>query len=339
MYKNQPYYVKTNNFSNQKRVTTMIYYLFPRSSIQINLHCKLSYTSSVQTKCYSNSLSKYLKQLNDHAEQHPKWHEILYYKHPYRSLFNNHTTIFYEILEVYHLMNLSLDTVKQDSIHFHNDTVHAMQYIRKKNINDKYVIIQQPSTTEDFVSYSKLQFDTAFCQVNSDDEYKNNIDLILQLCLVFCTMKHKGTCIVKLGDTFSKLSLDVLALLSHFFEKTFILKPTVCPITSSEKYVVCKSFIYNKIGEKMYNTFLNMYNSLLQCPDDKKIYRILQMNIPIFIWGKLEEVNSILGQPRLEQLQSLLVSMEDPLVDYTIATSSDIQKCKEWREKHHLKEN
>jgi len=145
-------------------------------------------------------------------------------------------------------------------------------------------------------------------------------------------MKHKGTCIVKLGDTFSKLSLDVLALLSHFFEKTFILKPTVCPITSSEKYVVCKSFIYNNIGEKMYNTFLNMYNSLLQCPDDKKIYRILQMNIPIFIWGKLEEVNSILGQPRLEQLQSLLVSMEDPLVDYTIATSSDIQKCKEWRE-------
>lgn len=346
MYKNQPYYIKTNNVYNQKRVSTMIYYLFPRASIQINVHTKPTFVSSTNkpestTAAYSNSLYKYLTELQSIVNKVPHWNAICEKSHPLHGI-SNVARVFmvpicYEILELYYLMHFSWENfTKVNSLHLGNPyTVPVIQHIRKHNPSDVFHIVDESPSLNLFLSFTRSSIDLAFCDayLYGNNEYRNALQLIMQLCVVFCTQKRKGTCLVKYGDCFTKLSLDALALLSHFYDKVYFVKPSVCLPTSGEKYLVCKGFLYDNIGDKMYQTFFSLYKSLLECPCDKKVDRILLSNMPMFLWSKLEEINSIFGQPRLEQMHQLLVSSENPDWEYEV---HDYQKCQEWCAKHKI---
>lgn len=340
MYKSQPYYIKSNHtFQTQKRLNTMIYYLFPKTFIYSNFICCKIEPDTEPVTDYSASLSHYLKQLEEHTYTLFDWEKAFHTSHPYRCLVgrsNNRSLVRYEVIELYNLMKFTWEGYAAlSTIHINKCTIHAIEHIRKKHTNDKHVFMEKLSTVADFHKYSKLSaIDIAFCESASTHEYTNNINLLLQLCVCLCILKLKGTCIIKLGDTFSSLSLDVVALLSHFFEKTVFLKPIACNTASCEKYIVCKGFLYEANDELRYETFLKLFSSIIHCPPEKTIRRILHCKIPLFVSGKLEEVNSIMGQPRLEKIQSIIHNME-----YTTETSSeiDMEKCKEWREKNMVK--
>jgi len=339
MYKSQPYYIKSNNstFQSQKRLNTMIYYLFPKTFIYSNfICCQVVETDHSNITDYSTSLSHYLKQLEEHTYSLFDWDKVCHTSNPYRCLVgrdHNRSLVRYEVIELYNLMKFTWEgCTSLSTIHINKCTIHAIEHIRRKNPNDKHLCMEKLSTVADFNKYSKLSaIDIAFCESASNHEYSNNINLLLQLCVCLCVLKLKGTCIIKLGDTFSSLSLDLVALLSHFFEKTVFLKPIVCNTASCEKYIVCKGFLYEANDELRHETFFKLYSSIIGCPPEKTIRRILHVKIPLFVCGKLEEVNSIMGQPRLEKIQSIITSME-----YATETSSenDLEKCKEWREKN-----
>jgi len=339
MYTNQPYYIKTNN--TQKRLNTMIYYLFPKTFIKSNLICCKTDTDNVDIgRNYSNSLSHYLKQLEEHTYTFFDLEKVCRLSNPFRCLVGGDTNLSlvrYEVIELYNLMNFSWEGLTHLSTsHINKYTIHAIEHIRNKNLNDKHFLIENLSTVAAFKKYSKLSaIDIAFCESATNNEYLNNINLLLQLCVSLCSLKLKGTCIIKIGDTFSSLSLDVITLISHFFEKTFFIKPNVCYIASCEKYIVCKGFCFGANDTLRYKTFLKLYSAIIDCPPDKCIRRVLDLDIPLFVCGKLEEVNSIMGQPRLEKLQSILTSMEYR----TVRTSADqdMQICEEWCNKNELK--
>lgn len=333
MYKSQPYYIKSNNntFQSQKRLNTMIYYLFPKTFIYSKFICCTTESDCNETQ-YSTSLSHYLKQLEEHTYSLFDWEKICHTSNPYRCLVGrdkNRSLVKYEVIELYNLMKFSWESPSQlSTIHINKCTIHAMDHIRKKNTNDKHFFIEKLSTVADFNKYIIMAaIDIAFCEAASKNEYVNNIQILLQLCVALCCLKTNGTCILKLGDTFTSLSLDVIALLSHFFEKTVFVKPIVCNTASCEKYIVCKGFLFDADEELRIETFLKLYSSIIHCPPDKTIQRILHFKIPLFVCGKLEEVNSIMGQPRLEKIQSIITSME-----YAAVTTSDydLEKCKEW---------
>ena len=341
MYKSQPFYIKTNNtFQTQKRLNTMIYYVFPKTFIYSNfICCKTETDDAVEGKKYSNSLSHYLKQLEKHTDTLYDWDKSCAMSNPYRFLIGGdgmRSLIMYEVIELYHLMKLSWDGfTKLTTSHVNKCTIHAIEHIRKKNANDNHFFIEKLTTVDDFKKYSKLSaIDIAFCGSASKNEYVNNITILLQLCVSLCSLKRKGMCIIKFGDTFSGLSLDVIALLSHFFEKTVFLKPNVCNSASCEKYIVCKGFLFEPNDVLRCETFLHLYSSIIHCQPGQIIHRILHIDIPLFICGKLEEVNSIMGQPRLEKIQNIITSMEHSI---DTAHDQDIQKCKEWCEKNNMK--
>ena len=334
MFKSQPYYIKSNNTQSQKRLNTMIYYLFPRTFINIlNIYCTFGKDHNSVSR-YSSSLDYYLKQVESHTRNLNDWDKICYSSNPYRLLDENHNKlIMYEVIELYHLMKFSwegIDTLK--TLHSNRNTIPAIEHIRRRNhLNDSHFFMGDFSVTEDII-------DIAFCEAASTDEYANNINLLLQLSVTFRVLKKKGTCIVKYGDSFSSLSLDLMALLSHFFEKTYFLKPSVCNVTSCEKYIVCKGFLYDSNDDVLRGIFSRLYASVITCPPEFKIQRILRNDIPLFICGKLEEVNSIMGQPRLEKIQNILTNMEHTIwSDFEVIRDSDIQKCKDWCEKNNVK--
>jgi len=341
MYKSQPYYIKTNNtLQTQKRLNTMIYYLFPKTFIYSNfICCKSEQDKSDMDTHYSNSLRYYLNQLEEHTQTLFYWDKAYLTSNPFRCLIgteNNRSLVKFEVIELYNLMKFAWEANPlMSTIHVNKCTIQAIEHIREKNTNDTHFLIEELSTIADFNKYSKLSaIDIAFCESASKNEYLNNINLLLQLCVSLSCLKVKGTCIIKLGDTFSSLSLDVISLLSHFFEKTVFLKPMVCNVASCEKYIVCKGFLCDAYNELRYEMFQKLFSSIVCCPPERKIKRILDTKIPLFVCGKLEEVNSIMGQPRLEKIQSIITSME---CTAETTTDQDIEKCKEWCEKNNIK--
>lgn len=57
-----------------------------------------------------------------------------------------------------------------------------------------------------------------------------------------CTLAKGGIFVCKLFDTFDERTVQAIAALSMYFEKTYITKPTESRIVNSERYIVCIGF-------------------------------------------------------------------------------------------------
>jgi 23S rRNA U2552 (ribose-2'-O)-methylase RlmE/FtsJ len=91
-----------------------------------------------------------------------------------------------------------------------------------------------------------------------------------QLAFAVTMQKKGGSFILKLFDSFMKHTLDILYLLSSFYEKVYIVKPKTSRYANSEKYIVCQGFLFDS-NERFYpfieNGFINMINiqEILPC--------------------------------------------------------------------------
>lgn len=340
MYKSQPYYIKNNtsSFVGQKRMSTMIYYLFPRASIFLSTSCAVSYSDSFHVSTFSNSLCTYKKELMSYAFQTiSDWKNICVRNNVYSYLNEvsslTKSNIFFELLEIFQLLDISYThSLEMQCLHFCKDTYSFNEYFRSQFKNDKYFLFDKSFSIEDFPSIRTPLFDLVFCQAFEDDEYQNAINIILQSCISMCTLQKSGIMIIKCGDLFTSLSLQALMLISFFFEKTYFIKPSASVPTFSDKYIVCTNFIYDGISDKLYNILHNLYKSVLQCPPNKFVTQILSNNVPLFIVHKMEEINSIFGQTQLECMHNLVSEVEN-----NVNTDIEFRKpCKLWCEKFNI---
>ena len=359
MNKNQPYYVKSNIHPlQQKRINTMIYYLFPRYNMAILSPNLFMFNDHEEETLYNTgnsiltrpvlsfSLSKYMEEVNHKlklSNQKKKVKTNCYSNIQTISKIKHVKYIFYELIELYSIMNLKWENYsKMNSVHFGKDvntTIKMCQYIRKDDqVNDEFYSVYTKNYSLKVLDYYYQEkpnmMDLLICDSSSELEDQNAMTLILQLCIGLCCQKHKGTCIVKYGDTFSLLSLDIIAFLSHFYEKTFVLKPSICDLSTGEKYIVCKNFIYNGLSTKIYENIRQLFIHV--STSKVNLRRLIRLPIPLFISSKLEEINSIFGQSRLEHIQYLLIN-KDKDKDKTGGNHDDhTQKCKDWCYKYNI---
>lgn len=333
MHRSQPYYVKQSGIGIvcQKRINTIIYYLFPKcafeiSDLQVLPQPELSNILSPSQYHYMNEIKKRISECDS-----GRWKKISV--NPYSNInetsrINKVHIPFYEILEIYSIMRLSSwkNFYKLNTLHFGADadmTIRAFRYIRNFSKQDSSFLL---SPGEPFPSKDNVHIDVAFCQASGENEYENAISILKQILVVLAVQKQKGVCIIKLGDTFTTLSLDILTLVSHFYEKTHIMKPSITDLTNCEKYIICKNFVYEKIDPSVLGAFSTLYTNLTP---NTNINRIWKSNPTLFISGKLEEINSIFGQPRLEYIHQLLSQS-----DRNENVKSNKQKCAEWCSKY-----
>jgi len=326
MHRNQPYYVKQPGIICQKRINTLIYYLFPKCMFEIADILHVSYTIP-DTAIISPSQFHYMNEIKKRIQEcdEKKWKRISL--NPYCTL-NETSHIkkmripFYEIIEIYSIMRFSWKNLyKLNTLHFGDDsemTMNAFKYIRNNSKQDSSFLACEP--------YPLQKIDVAFCQASGENEYDNGIALLKQLLLVLTVQKQKGTCIIKYGDTFTALSLDIFSFISHFYEKTYIIKPSVTDLINCEKYIICKNFVHEKIDDSVLEAFAKLYANIMG--STKTIYRICKDKPTLFISGKLEEINSIFGQPRLEYIHQLLSQNENQ------NHKSNKHKCAEWCSKY-----
>jgi 23S rRNA U2552 (ribose-2'-O)-methylase RlmE/FtsJ len=158
-----------------------------------------------------------------------------------------------------------------------------------------------------------------------------------QICYAIALQKPGGSFVLKIFDCFYGHTIDLLYILSSYYEKVYISKPQTSRHANSEKYVVCKGF-FAKTTANMESAFSKM---LSHPTENVHIWRFLNVPVPHYFVNKLEDMNSIIGQQQLENIHYTL-----SLIDYKnkydkidALIRTNVQKCIHWCLKYHIKFN
>ena len=196
------------------------------------------------------------------------------------------------------------------------------------------------------LKYCKEKYGSSMDLITADGGFDFSLDfnkqeiniarlLFAQICYALVMQNRGGTFILKIFDTFMQHSIDILYILSSFYEKIYVIKPQTSRYANSEKYIVCKNFLYSYSSDYyplLYNNFEKMINT------EEYIYRFINCSIPILFISKLEEYNAILGQQQIENIHYTISLIKNKnkqdKVENLIKTN--IQKCVFWCIKYNI---
>ena len=163
-----------------------------------------------------------------------------------------------------------------------------------------------------------------------------------QIMFALTMQKYKGHFILKVFDIFLQPTLELIYLLSCFYERVYMIKPNTSRAANSEKYIVCKFFKWRDTTEISHKLLAvsHVFNGL-----DWNTYHIESIiNIPIqyYYINQLSEYNAIFGQQQMENIMKTMTLIERNNFhrDYILqGKNSNIQKCIQWCIKNNIPYN
>jgi 23S rRNA U2552 (ribose-2'-O)-methylase RlmE/FtsJ len=200
--------------------------------------------------------------------------------------------------------------------------------------------------------------------------------ILCQISFAIAMQKIGGTFIIKMFDTFSKISLDILYLLANAYEVIRVVKPHTSRYANSEKYIVCKNFQLNEknrqdIVNMLYkmivlirdNNILSIKKEYMQtdcCPECEALRyeairvesmrrqsevtthmeSLFKLKLPYYFVNKVEEVNAIFGQQQIENINMTLNLIDNNKYDkLELIKKNNIHKCIQWCKQYGLEYN
>jgi hypothetical protein len=264
--------------------------------------------------------------------------------------------IFFELMEIFQLFNINEILSLKHKINIahltpnHTSTNYLLNMLREDN--DDYIVC------EDF-NYNKLynlfvtnkfenKLDLIICEFqpyeyNDTKKYIQNMILIFMIITKY--QSNQGTCIIKIDNIFYKAIIDILFLLSSFYDKIVLVKPIISNVTKGERYIVCKSLnsnilnhsnLLSQIDEKILPN-INDESMLV----DKCVDSLINNEIPYYFLNRLEESNAVIGQQQLEAYDQIINIYKNKNREEKIENlkRQHIQKCIQWCEKNQLPHN
>ena len=181
-------------------------------------------------------------------------------------------------------------------------------------------------------------FDFSYDFNNQESECAKLI--LCQICFAIAMQKVGGTFLIKFFDTFTRISIEMLYLLSNVYEDVYVIKPNTSRYANSEKYIVCKKYRSNiNLNELVYNLYamLKEINNIVDNSKKNNISSIMNIEVPYIFVNKIEEYNAIFGQQQIENihmtLQLIINNKRDKL---EMMKKTHIQKCIEWCQKYNI---
>jgi len=163
-----------------------------------------------------------------------------------------------------------------------------------------------------------------------------------QIAFAITMQKRGGVFVLKVFDIFLQPTVELIYLLSCFYEHVYIMKPNTSRYANSEKYVVCKKFKYEKTDE-ITKKFISIFCVLNKM--DLRTYKIKALiNIPIqyYYICQLEEMNAVLGQQQIENILMTIKMIEDSIwgkEHIHQIKNQNIKRCVQWCLKHTIPYN
>jgi len=203
------------------------------------------------------------------------------------------------------------------------------------NNNFNYCISKYGSSMDIITADGGFDFSTDF---NSQEI---NITKLLfgQVCYALCMQKKGGHFILKVFDCFMEQTIDILYILSCFYEKVYLTKPLTSRYANSEKYVVCKNFLTSSY--KSHYIVLKKAFCKMLLVEKNYIHRFLNIPVSNYFISKLEEYNSIIGQQQIENIYQTIILLENKYKNDKIdnIVKTNIQKCVHWCIKYEIPYN
>ena len=176
--------------------------------------------------------------------------------------------------------------------------------------------------------------------VDFNNQEQNTSKLLFsQIAFAIAMQKEKGIFIIKFFDTFTKISIDLLYLLSILYDQVYFIKPHTSRQANSEKYIVCKGFLLNNV-EDIVN---RMFKIMQQFSSNNSLISLFNFELPYFFTKQVEEYNAIFGQCQIENIAFTLnlinnntTNIHDKL---EIIKKNNIGKCINWCQKYNLPYN
>ena len=203
--------------------------------------------------------------------------------------------------------------------------------------NLKYCYMKYNSSMHLITADGGFDFSMDF---NKQENISSNL-ILAQIAFAIAMQKQGGTFIIKFFDTFTKLSLDMLFLLSNLYESVYFIKPNTSRIANSEKYVVCKGFRLSS-SEEIVRKFYKII-SLMTTSSTKQLVSLFNFDLPYIFINKVEEINAIFGQQQIENIVSTLNLINSTNNNKTdkleTMKKTNILKCISWCQKYNLAYN
>jgi len=158
--------------------------------------------------------------------------------------------------------------------------------------------------------------------------------LFSQICYALVMQKRGGSFVLKIFDTFMQHSVDLLYILSSFYDKVYLIKPQTSRYANSEKYVVCKDFLFHSV-DSFFPYLMSAFKKMLLCniaEGGQYIHRFIQLPIPVNFIVRLEEYNAIFGQQQIENIYYTISLTKHKNKQEKIENliKTNIQKCISW---------
>lgn len=337
-----------------------------------------------------NSMEQIYKEFNPH--------EYIFSKVPGSkfsvSKLKTKTNLFYEFLEISNTLNC-FDSFKNTNINFFymgenfHDLVECFSLLRENKEDVLLDFFEKEKEKEQLLSVDKEKeqekYDFLFCEMleiikkktnlvclndynnefgSGKNEIKNGInDYILYFVkIILKILKYQspnGICIIQINHITHKPIIELLHLITSLFEKTYIIKPNSSNITSFDKYLVCKNFIFTDARREVYKKYYKQLNDMVinyekNNLSEKNIISILNndndkgndkgndinndnedLGLPYYFMNKIDDINIIIGQQQLECMDQIIHMFKNNNQKERIELirKVNIQKSVNWCEK------
>ena len=188
-----------------------------------------------------------------------------------------------------------------------------------------------------------------------NNQEKNAADLIFgQIAYAVCMQRLGGSFVLKIFDTFTKYTTDMISLLASMYQSVHITKPLTSRHANSERYLVCRGFKFSDIS-LFYSFIYDAFVSILQLPHINNRCILHKKHISCIFMSKIEECNAIFGEQQIENIHQTIQMIQndvktvastqsrhcghnddDILLRHPSIISKHIHQCIVWCKKHDI---
>jgi len=166
--------------------------------------------------------------------------------------------------------------------------------------------------------------------------------IFTQIVYAMHMQKQGGTFIIKIFDSFTKATIDIIYLLSCMYETVTVNKPKSSRMANSEKYLVCKNFCYTNIDHL--SPKLIQIIKIFEKMDLTTCYISSFLNFPcqLIFKNKITIINSILTQQQISTIFKtikLIKNKERKVDGINKLKQIHVQKCIKWCIDHNIPYN
>jgi len=162
--------------------------------------------------------------------------------------------------------------------------------------------------------------------------------LFAQIAYAVCLQKRGGVFVLKMFDSFSQASMDLIYFLSSMYEKVYITKPQTSRYANSERYIVCLNFLFDN-STPFYSYVLATFAKMMANrnypapPCNNPETRFLHGPLPMYYINRLHEANVVIGMNQIDNIYATLGLMENKQtkkakIEHLIKVN--INKCVYW---------